>query len=278
MQASTAVRFDSSRAWEHLRQLVAIGPRPSGSSAIEESRTYIKSQLAAAGVSVAEQAWDEQTPLDKVRMVNLVATIPGARKDRIIIAGHYDTKLYREFRFVGASDGASSAAFLIELARYLKARRNPFTIELLFLDGEEARLPEWRGTDNTYGSRHYVVEARRAGSLASLKALLLVDMIADRNLTIRRDTNSTRWLTDIIWSSARKVDGTGAFLQEPTQVEDDHLPFLEAGVPSVDIIDLDYPQWHTAADTLDAVSARSLQTVGNVLLAALPQIEAHLAK
>ena len=90
-------------------------------------------------------------------------TIPGARKERIVIAGHYDTKLYRQFRFVGASDGGSSAAFLLELARVLKARKNPLTIELLFLDGEEARLPEWGGTDNTYGSRHYVEvgEARR---------------------------------------------------------------------------------------------------------------------
>ena len=278
MQAATPVRFDSSRAWEHLRQMVAIGPRPSGSAAIEQTRTYIKSQLAAAGVSVAEQAWDEQTPIDKVRMVNLVATIPGTRKDRIIIAGHYDTKLYREFRFVGASDGASSAAFLIELARDLKARKNPFTIELLFLDGEEARLPDWRGTDNTYGSRHYVAAAKRDGSIASIKAMLLVDMIADRDLTIRRDTNSTRWLTDALWNAARQVDTAAAFLPESTQIEDDHLPFLAAGIPSVDIIDLDYAQWHTAADALDAVSARSLQVVGNVLLAALPQIEARLAK
>jgi Zn-dependent M28 family amino/carboxypeptidase len=278
MQAATPVRFDSSRAWEHLRQLVAIGPRPSGSAAIEQTRTYVKSQLAAAGVSVAEQAWEEQTPIDTVRMVNLVATIPGTRKDRIIIAGHYDTKLFREFRFVGASDGASSAAFLLELARDLTARKNPFTVELLFLDGEEARLPEWRGTDNTYGSRHYVAAAKRDGSLASIKAMLLVDMIADRDLTIRRDTNSTRWLTDALWNAARQMDAAAAFLPESTQIEDDHLPFLAAGIPSVDIIDLDYPQWHTAADSLDAVSARSLQTVGNVLLAALPQIEAHLAK
>src|SRR5882672_12829226 len=146
-------KFDAGRAWEHLRQLVAIGPRPSGSPAIEQSRKYIKDQLAAAGVPVVEQTWDEQTPIDKVRMVNLIATIPGARKDRIAITGHYDTKLFREFRFVGASDGGSSAAFLIELARVLKARRNTATYELIFLDGEEARLTQWSGTDNTYGSR-----------------------------------------------------------------------------------------------------------------------------
>jgi len=271
-------KFDSGRAWEHLRQLVAIGPRPSGSPAIEQTRKYIKEQLGAAGLTAVEQTWDDQTPIDKVRMVNLVATIPGARKERIVVAGHYDTKLYRQFRFVGASDGGSSAAFLLELARVLKARRNPFTIELLFLDGEEARMPDWHGTDNTYGSRHYVELARRDGSLATLKALVLIDMIGDRDLDIRRDTNSTPWLTNIIWEAARRQDLDDYFVPDSTRIEDDHLPFLAAGVPSVDIIDLDYEPWHTAKDTLDAVSARSLQVVGDVLLAALPQIEAHLTK
>jgi Zn-dependent M28 family amino/carboxypeptidase len=275
--AAAAPTFDSSKAWDHLRQMVAIGPRPAGSAALEQTRKYIKDQLAASGLTAVEQAWEEQTPIDRVKMVNLAVTIPGARKERIVIAGHYDTKLYREVRFVGASDGASSAAFLLELARVLKSRRSPLTIELLFLDGEEARLPEWNGTDNTYGSRHYVATARKDGSLATLKAMILVDMIADRNLTIRRDTNSTVWLTDIVWAAARRL-GQTAFMAETTRVEDDHLPFLAAGVPSLDIIDLDYPQWHTASDTLDAVSARSLQVVGDTLLAALPQIEARLAK
>src|SRR3954452_15425633 len=125
-----AVKFDAGRAWEHLRQLVAIGPRPSGSPAIEQTRSYIKQQLAANGLTAVEQSWDDQTPIDKVHMVNLVVTIPGTRKERIVIAAHYDTKLYRQFRFVGASDGGSSAAFLLELARVLKARKNPMTIEL----------------------------------------------------------------------------------------------------------------------------------------------------
>ncbi|HEV3060598.1 MAG TPA: M28 family peptidase [Vicinamibacterales bacterium] len=278
LQAPATAAFDSSRAWEHLRQMVAIGPRPSGSPAIEQTRKYIKDQLAAIAVPATEQAWQQQTPIDAVRMVNLVATIPGARKDRLIVAGHYDTKLYREFRFVGASDGASSAAFLLELARVLAARKNPLTVEILFLDGEEARLPEWHGTDNTYGSRHYVAAAKAGGSLASIKAMILVDMIADRHLTIRRDTNSTQWLTDVIWAAAKRLDPSTAFLSESTQIEDDHLPFLGAGVPSVDIIDLDYPQWHTAGDSLDAVSARSLQVVGDALLAALPQIESRLSR
>jgi Zn-dependent M28 family amino/carboxypeptidase len=270
--------FDSGRAWEHLRQLVAIGPRPSGSAAIDQTRKYIKDQLAAVGVTAVEQAWEDQTPLDKVKMVNLVATIPGARKERIVIAGHYDTKLYRQFRFVGANDGGSSAAFLLEIARVLKGRRNAMTIEILFLDGEEARLPDWSGTDNTYGSRHYVEAARRDGSMTMLKAMLLVDMIGDRDLDIRRDTNSTPWLTNIIWETAKQKDLDDYFIADSTKIEDDHLPFLAAGVPSVDIIDLDYEPWHTAKDTIDACSARSLQVVGDVVLAALPQIEAHLTK
>jgi len=273
---AAAVPFDSSRAWQHLRQLVAIGPRPAGSAGIDQARKYIKDELKAAGLTVTEQTWDDRTPLGEVRMVNLSATIRGARQERIVVAGHYDTKRFREFRFVGANDGGSSAAFLIELARTLKGRTNPFTLELLFLDGEEA-VVEWRGTDRTYGSRHYVNLARRNGSLASLKALVLVDMIGDRDLRLRRDLNSTPWLTDIIWNAARRQK-VAQFVEATTAIEDDHLPFLEAGVPSVDIIDLEYPAWHTAADTLDQVSARSLQLVADVLLAALPQIEAHLAR
>jgi hypothetical protein len=275
--AQTPTKFDSSRAWEHLRQMVAIGPRPAGSPAIEQTRKYIKDRLAAAGLNAVDQAWDDETPLGKVHMVNLIVTLPGATRDRLAITGHYDTKLFREFRFVGASDGGSSAAFLIELARVLKARRNAMTIEIVFLDGEEA-VVEWRGRDNTYGSRHYVDVARRDGSLKSLKAMVLVDMIGDRNLDMRRDSNSTPWLTDIIWGQAAKMKLDNYFLPAATTIEDDHLPFLAAGIPSVDIIDLDYDAWHTQRDTLDAVSARSLQVVGDVLLASLPQIESRLAR
>jgi Zn-dependent M28 family amino/carboxypeptidase len=275
--AQTPAKFDSSRAWEHLRQLVAIGPRPAGSAAIEQSRKYIKDQLAAIGLKAVEQAWDDETPLGRVHMVNLIVTIPGASANRIAITGHYDTKLFREFRFVGASDGGSSAAFLIELARVLKARKNAVAMEIVFLDGEEAVI-EWRGTDNTYGSRHYVQLAQRAKTLSSLKAMILVDMIGDRNLGIRRDSNSTPWLTDIVWNAAARLNLSSYFLPASTTVEDDHLPFVAAGVPSVDIIDLDYPAWHTQGDTLDAVSARSLQVVGDVLLAAIPQIEAKVSR
>jgi glutaminyl-peptide cyclotransferase len=275
--SAQAPAFDSSKAWEHLRQQVAIGPRPSGSPANVKNRDYIKAQMAAFGIKTTEQPFEGATPTGPVKMVNIIATIPGQRPDRIVLASHFDTKLFRNMRFVGASDGASSTAALIELGRVIKARGQlPFTIELLFLDGEEA-VVEWQGTDNTYGSRYYVEAARKSGSLKSLRAFILLDMIGDRNLTIRRESNSTRWLTDIVWGSAKKL-GHRAFMDEETTVEDDHIPFVKAGVPSLDIIDLDYPQWHTAQDTLDAVAARSLQVVGETLVAALPEIEQRLLK
>jgi glutaminyl-peptide cyclotransferase len=275
--AAPAPRFDGNAAFEHLRRVVAIGPRPAGSPQIDQTRRYLREQLATLGITVTEQAWDDRTPAGPVHMVNLMATIPGASRDRLIIAGHYDTKRFTEFRFVGANDGGSSAAFLLEMARVLKGRQNPFTIELLFLDGEEA-VVEWEGTDRVYGSRHYVEAARRGGSLTSIKALVLVDMIADRDLELKRDLNSSPWLTQIIWSAARERGLGRFFVNDATAIEDDHLPFVEAGVPAVDLIDLDYPAWHTADDTLEAVSARSLQVVGDVLLAALPRIEQQLGR
>jgi Zn-dependent M28 family amino/carboxypeptidase len=276
---SASAAFDSGRAWEHLRRQVGFGPRPAGSAALAECRRYILEQLKAAGVESREQAFDADTPIGRIHMVNVIATIPGTRPDRVAIASHYDTKLYHEFRFVGASDGASSSAVLLELARVLKARRHELTIELLFLDGEEATRPEWAGDDNTYGSRYYVAAAKKSGRLASLKALILLDMVGAKNLIIRKESGSTPWLTDIVWAAAAKLGYTQQFVRsEFTVGGDDHFPFLAAGIPSIDIIDFaDYPEWHTARDNLDAVAARSLQVTGDVVVEALPAIEKRLA-
>jgi len=253
-QIAPKVTFDSAKAWGHLQKQVGFGPRPSGTPAIVETRKYIIEQLKASGIEAKEQAF--------IGMV---------------LASHYDTKLFREFRFVGANDGASSTAVLLELGRVLKARQNELTIELLFLDGEEARMPEWRGTDNTYGSRHYVQTAQKDGSLKSLKALVLLDMIGDRELLIKRDSNSTPWLVDIIWGTAGRLGHTSTFSNQLTVIEDDHIPFLRAGVAAADIIDLENPTWHTPQDDLDHVSAKSLQVVGDVVTAAIPEIEKRIA-
>lgn len=268
--------FDGARAWEDLRRQVALGPRPSGSPASAATRQYIVDQLEAAGIATREQAFASSTPLGEVLMANVIGTIPGRRPERVILASHYDTKLYAEFPFVGANDGGSSTAALLELGRALSHRQHEFTIELLFLDGEEARRTVWEGQDNTYGSRHYVQAGRKDGSLGRVAALILLDMIGDRDLVIRRDANSTPWLVEAVWSAAARLGHGATFSNQLTTIEDDHIPFLRAGVAAVDLIDLDNPTWHTPQDTLEYVSERSLQIVGDVVLAALPDIERRL--
>jgi glutaminyl-peptide cyclotransferase len=271
-------KFDGERAFEHLRRIVAIGPRPAGSPGAAETRQYITRELKALGLTVEPQAFDPRTPRGSLPMVNLRVAVPGrAPGPRLLIGGHYDTKLFDDITFLGANDGGSSTAFLLELARVLIRRAdNRLPIELVFFDGEEA-VVEWEGDDNTYGSRHYVEAARRDSTLSRIGALVLVDMIGDKDLRILRETYSTPWLTDIIWEHARQL-GRPEFVDDSTAVLDDHIPFLRAGVPAVNIIDMDYPAWHTAADTLAQVSARSLQVVGDVLMSALPDIEAEIAR
>jgi hypothetical protein len=278
---SAPAKFDSNRAYEDTRQLVSIGPRVAGTPGAAAARAYITNQLHAVGITVEEQPFEVTTPLGAVKMVNLRAALPAASgapsAGKLVIGGHYDTKLFRDFPFVGANDGGSSAAFLIELGRALKSRANRVPIELLFLDGEEA-VAEWQGTDHTYGSRYYVEAAGKDGSLKDIRAFVLVDMIGDRDLVIKREANSTPALTDAIWSAARKLN-RHEFVSETTPIEDDHLEFLAAGVPSVDIIDLEYytrsgeVAWHSKYDTMDNVAAGSLQAVGDVLVAALPALE-----
>jgi Zn-dependent M28 family amino/carboxypeptidase len=278
--------FDSAKAFEHLRQMVALGPRPAGSAALKQTRAYITKQLAASGLTVKEQTFTADTPVGKVPMVNLILTLPGRRPDRILFTGHYDTKPLKSEVFVGASDGASSGAFLMELARVLKDRPREFTYEFVWFDGEEAFCLGWDecakpgAPDNTYGSRYYVDAAKKAGTLGSIKAMILVDMIGARNLRLEREAKySAKWLNDIIWAAAKTLGHDAVFQAVDTQIEDDHQPFFEAGVACSDLIDLnDYPQWHTAQDDLDHVAARSLQIVGDVVVAALPDIEKYLLK
>ena len=271
-----AARFDSARAWKDLEAQVAFGPRPAGSAALQKTREYILAELKKAGIATRQQIFIARTPLGETSMANVIATIPGRRPERLALASHFDTKLFKDFRFVGASDGASSTAALLELARGLSGRQNEFTLELIFFDGEEAVVEWGRNNDNTYGSRYYVEAAQRDGSIKGLRALVLLDMIGDKDLLIRRDAASTPWLVDTVWAAAARIGHRSVFSNELTTIDDDHMPFIRAGIPAVDIIDLDYPAWHTAADTLENVSARSLQIVGDVVLAALPDIEARL--
>ena len=210
-------------------------------------------------------------------MVNLIAEIPGKETDKIVIvAGHYDTKLENNFRFVGANDGGSSAAFLLELARELRPTQHKLTYWLVFFDGEEA-FKSWSDTDSLYGSRHLAAKLTQEGQLSRIQAMILVDMIGDAHLDIRRDQDSTAWLNNLVFQTARRLNYARYFLNDPTAVVDDHTPFVNAGVSAVDLIDFDYgpdnSYWHTANDTPEHCSPSSLTIVGRVVRATLDALE-----
>lgn len=274
--ADAAEKFDGGAALKHVERLVAIGPRVAGSPGGARARDYIVGELKKLpGAQVQVKAFEADTPHGRLKMANVVAVLPGRRPDVIMVAGHYDTKLFKEFRFVGANDGGSSAALLLELARRLAGVPRDYTYWLVWFDGEEAR-GAWTATDSLYGSRQMAGELARAGRLP--RAMILVDMIGDRDLSINREAHSAQWLTDIIWDAGARLGYGRHFKRELMPVEDDHVPFLKLGVPAALLIDFNYPPWHTAEDTVDKVSAQSLAVVGEVLLEALPSVELHLSK
>ena len=269
-----AETFDGARAFADLKRLVSYGPRPAGSPALAESRRWIIAQLKDAGAQVEEDAFTASTPVGQIPMTNLIAKFPGAQSKVVIVAGHYDTKLFENFRFVGANDGASSTALLLELARELHGRKHALTYWLVFFDGEEA-IREWTDTDSLYGSRHMVQKLSSAGELGRIQPMILVDMIGDSNLVIKRDANSTPWLTETVFTAAHRLGYAKYFLDTPTAVEDDHIPFVNAGVAAVDLIDFnpDDGYWHTARDTVDHCNPLSLTIVGRVVFATLADLE-----
>ena len=275
-RAAETVVFNGGRAFEDLKRIVAFGPRPSGSPALAETRQYILRQLRRAGIEVEEDSFVAATPAGNLPMTNLIAKLPGTRPQVIIVGGHYETKRFAQFRFVGANDGGSSAALLLELARVLKQRRNTFTIWLVFFDGEEA-LVEWSARDGLYGSRHLAAQLSADGRLARVRAMILVDMIGDARLNVQRDLNSTPWLSDLAFDIAHRLGYARFFSGTRSAFEDDHLPFVNAGVPAVDLIDLDYgpnnSYWHTPADTVDKCSPASLTIVGRVVTALLDALD-----
>jgi glutaminyl-peptide cyclotransferase len=271
----SAETFNGGRAFADLKHLVGYGPRPAGSPALAEARRWIIAQLKDAGAQVEEDTFTASTPVGAIPMTNVIAKFPGAQSKVVMVTGHYDTKLEEGFRFVGANDGASSAALLLQLARELHGRKHDLTYWLVFFDGEEAVREQWMDDDNTYGSRHLVQKLSSEGELGRIQAMILVDMIGDSNLVVKRDANSTPWLTDTVFAAARRLGYAKYFLDTPTAVEDDHVPFVNAGVAAVDLIDFDPNDgyWHTAKDTVDHCSPLSLTIVGRVVLATLADLE-----
>jgi len=267
--------FVASRAFADMKAMVDFGPRPAGSAAIEKTRAYILAELKKTGLKPELDEFEAVTPRGRRKMINIRAVRPGSVPGIIALSGHYDTKVFDEFKFVGASDGASSAAWLLEMARVTGGLKLDNNLEFLFFDGEEA-VVEWSEEDSRYGSRFDVERRKKAGTLQQLKALVLVDMIGDKNLNIKREGQSSDWLTNIIWNNAHSLGYNTAFVNETQIVEDDHLPYLKAQIPAADLIDFDYPDWHRQSDTLDKVSGESLKKVGDAVYASLPEIDLRI--
>jgi peptidase M28-like protein len=268
--------FDGQRAFQQVSNLVAIGPRTAGTDGNHRAQDYIIAQLKGFGCAVDTDAFHTPTPVGDVEMKNIIAKIPGASPDIVLFLTHYDTK--RLPNFVGADDGGSSTGVMLELARLLCSRKNALTMWIAFLDGEEAFNPEWRDPDNTYGSRELAARMALSSDLRRTRAVLLADMIGSRDLRIKRETNSTSWLTDMVWSTAARLGYGDIFVSSALAVEDDHIPFLRRNAASVDLIDMEIPYWHTPQDTLDKLSPRSLAVVGHVLMAVVPQLEQKFAR
>jgi glutaminyl-peptide cyclotransferase len=286
-QAKKTTDFNGERAFNHVKAQVAFGPRPAGSAALEKTREYLVNELKSYGLKVWLDEFTPTTPQGKVKMKNIIAELPGESPNFIAIASHYDTKPYKEFTFVGANDGGSSTGALLEIARVLAAdkTKRKFTYQFVFFDGEEAFCAEWsdclNGKDHTYGSSHMVERLRAAKQLEQIKALVLLDMIGDKDLKIPREQNSSSWLIKAIWETAQEAGYSKHFPEREQYTEDDHSRFLEAGVSAVDLIDFDYGSsntsyWHTKEDTLDKISAQSLKVVGDVVILSLPKIEAQI--
>jgi len=270
--AETTGGFDGARAYKHVEQLVAIGPHPAGSEGIRRAQAYILEQLKSSGCPVEEQDFHASTPIGNVAMKNILVKIASANSNIILYASHYDTK--RIDNFVGADDAGSSTGVLLELGRILCARKNAQTIWLAFLDGEEAFNFTWADPDNTYGSRELAASLALSGTLRHVKAMILVDMVGPDNPVFKRETNSTPWLTEFLWSTAARLGYGNVFVNEETSgIADDHVSFLDRDVPAADIIDLEVPYWHTTSDTLDKIDPRTLAITGHVLIASLPELE-----
>lgn len=292
-EPKSASEFDGNRALDHVRRQVEFGPRPAGSAELEKTRGYMIDQLKSYGLNVTTDEFQPVTPLGQRRMVNVTAELAGESTDVIIVSSHYDTKYYKDIKFVGANDGGSSTGAVLEIARVLAAKHKPkFTYWFVFFDGEEPFCDDWDTCqnpnpsdpekelpDNTYGSRHYVAQLMAKNELKRVRAMILLDLVGYKDLKLGRPQLSSKWLVDLIWETAKQIGYRSQFTDAYEGVsDDDHAPFLRAGVDAIDIIQLaTYPYWHTKEDTLDKVSAKSLKAIGDTVIASLPKIEERVA-
>jgi Zn-dependent M28 family amino/carboxypeptidase len=261
--------IDSARTMQYVKEIVAFGPRPIGSANHKKVEDYILAHLK--GDAVEEDAFTADTPEGKFPARNIIAKFPGAKDGIIVIASHYDTNYpLRQTSYIGANDGASSSALLLEFANQMRGKKlDGYSVWLVWDDAEEA-VKSWSDTDSLYGIRHLAEKWEADGTLKKTKAFLLADMIGDADLNIERDSNSTTWLEAVVYEAASRLGYQSHFFARTMTVDDDHLPFVKRGVPSADLIDFDYGYdnvfWHTPQDTVDKLSPKSLEIAGSTIL------------
>ena len=278
---AAAQHFDGARAYNYARDFVAIGPRwPTGPGHIK-AQAFLRDRLKRDNLE--EDAFLADTPIGPVNLSNFIVRFPGNKDGVIVLGTHYETNYpLRNIPFVGANDGGATTGLLLAIADKLRAetaggrKLEGYSVWLVFFDGEEAFV-NWSESDSTFGSRHLAAKWDRDGTLKRIKAFMLADMIGDKDLDIQHETNSTPWLVDLVRKAAHKYSYDRYFFKTEEPVEDDHLPFVKRGVPAIDIIDLDYgpnnSYHHTAQDTMDKVSARSLTIDGDVFLETMRLID-----
>jgi glutaminyl-peptide cyclotransferase len=272
-----APSFNSARTMQYVKEIVALGPRPIGSANHKKVENYILAHLK--GDDVESDVFIADTPEGKFPVHNIIAKFPGTRDGIIVIASHYDTNYpLRDTTYIGANDGASSSALLLEIANQLRGKkREGYSVWLLWDDAEESMKLPWVDPESLYGVRHIADKWQADGTLKRIKAFLLADMIGDTDLNIERDHNSTPWLEDLIGQAAAKLGYQSHFFGRTMAVDDDHIPFMQRGVPSADLIDFNYGYndvfWHTTQDTVDKLSPKSLEIVGSVILETIRMLD-----
>jgi len=269
VEAGPAPTINAARALQYTKEVVAFGARPIGSENHKKLEQYILGHLK--GDEVEDDSFIADTVEGKFPVRNIIAKYSGTKDGIIVIAGHYDTNYpLRNTAFVGANDAGSSTAVLLEFANHLRGKKRAgYSVWLLWTDGEEA-VKEWSDTDSVYGTRHLAARWQKDGTIKKIKAFLLADMIGDADLNIERESNSAPWLEDLVYQAATKLGYQSHFYSRTLDIQDDHLPFVKLGVPSADIIDLDYGYGnvfhHSPQDTMDKLSPKSLQIAGDVIL------------
>jgi len=265
--------FDEARAFEDLKSQVAFGPRNPGSEGHERCRAFLVERLTAAGGRVSEQAFDDTVYGRPYRLTNVRARFGPDRGPWIVLGAHWDTRptadmdpdpAKRAQPVLGANDGASGVAVLLEIARAMGQTPPPVGVEIVLFDGED--LGEGGDVEGfCRGSRHYV----RHLTHPRPQLALIADLVGDKDLELHYEQNSFNAAPNIverIWTGATKVKAPAFVKGVRHNVYDDHAPFLESGIPGINVIDFDYPAWHTTGDDLTQVSAGSLGQVGRTFL------------